>query len=578
MVWTLNQSVSAAGKGPSLRMYQDGMRVAVGDVVIPQQWTTGANGATDVCAYHVTQAGNLGSEPGANWPYAAEGTTGIACGSAILRSAALYHFDFSASADGDGSQTSPFNTTTARNTTLVSSNGRIGLVRYGTQQTSSTALNVGGSPTTSNKWSWIATYYTSQADLSAGMPKVRVAQDNSRYFVIDRLRSDGEFGGALGNGFSFNLGAGVQLSEGYARRCIARAVVGTGGNNNGWMFTSPNAAALECVGLWLEYCEAHGCGGYGFGFESWNTTQNAVDSSVLWRCKAIGNGLAKTSWGLGGYARFANNSGTAWSRVGGVGTFIYSFSDASTVRRMAIHGGVNFQQVTQNTGTPTTPGVGEWGQSAGVLYLNLGVDAGATLGTAYSVWRSYNWCDGVRVVECELAEQHSADGSGAGADTLTGGWIFERNLTHDNDGEGFVSNIALGTIIRSNISRHDCAVYTSKAAITLNNGTGLTAVHNTIEDCAGDGISGTCPNHAVTVRNNKVLRVAGDGIVTSGFHGSSVTTPNSMIEAVETGVYLGGKDFYRKEFQAPPTMGAVQYQPPRALVSSRELAFRRAMA
>lgn len=44
------------------------------------------------------------------------------------------------------------------------------------------------------------------------------------------------------------------------------------------------------------------------------------------------------------------------------------------------------------------------------------------------------------------------------------------------------------------------------------------------------------------------------------------------------GSYVGGHDLYGKEFWAPPTIGAVQYQPPRALVSSRELAFRRAMA
>jgi hypothetical protein len=133
--------------------------------------------------------------------------------------------------------------------------------------------------------------------------------------------------------------------------------------------------------------------------------------------------------------------------------------------------------------------------------------------------------------------------------------------------------------------------------------TGLRIANNTIIDASAYGVFAGFNSSTNVVSNNILLRCAvgvathanttranndyfgnGTNWESTGGGGSIEGTAvlvdpqlrgdyvpqNSALNTA--GTFLGGLDFYGKEYQSPPTIGAVQYQPPRTLASKRAIA------
>lgn len=576
----------ASGLGPKVVMFQTGLQVNANDLVLPQQLLIGTNGGTPgdgvaISAYHVVIGGVLGAEPGSNWPGAAEDQFPTS-GSVTFRSKNLYHYDPSALVNGTGSQISAVNNPASASAT----NGRVVVTRRGTSTFASIGFTASGSPG-NNTYGWILTYSAGSDILPPVVGALGIG--NCQHVVVDGYVAQGT---GASNGFAYTQGAGSACANVFFRDSHARGIRSADGNNNGFMVTSPNASSLAVTSLYFDNCTATDCGGYGFGLESVNTALNAVRPVVFTQCTATDSGRQKNAWGFGGYARFAAVT-TGWTLVTATR---YSRAEPTQVRRVADHGGVNFRQLTENTGTPTTPGANEWGWSAGTLYI----DIGESPNTGHTIYYSLNFSDGMEFNDCISTgskKKNNLDGAGFGADTLTAGWTFNRCLALSNEGEGFVSNIALSAAF------HGCIGDLNNIGIGINNAITAIVTNCTLVRSLQAGIACTNPNGAVTVRNTVLAANGTYGIVKSGtltetnndFFGNASGTINGaspdasdvtadpqlrsdympMASAVRTaGIASGRGDFYGKELRG--TIGAVQYQPIRS-VATRSVATRSAV-
>jgi len=582
MAWSYLLSVrGSSGLGPRVLMYANGAEVNVGDLVLPQQLLAGTSTGTPgdgtcISAYHVVVAGTLGAEPGSNWPAAAEDTFPTS-GTVTFRSKNLYHYDPSAATNGTGSQSSPAKLASSAS----AANGRVVVIRQGTTATETTGFGASGSSANST-YGWILTYNTG---IDSGPTTVgTLGIGNCQWVVVDGIRA---VGSGTSNGFSYMQGSGSAASNVFFRNCQALGVRNSSdGNNNGFMITSSSSTDLSITSLYFDDCVANDCGGYGFGLESVNTAQNASSPVLFTNCSASGNGLQKAAWNFGGYARFGY-SATGWTRVGGVGTFIYSRADATQVRRVADHGGSNFRHLTENTGTPTAPTTNEWGWSAGTLYINLGVDTGTGL-SGRGIWWSHNFCDGVTFSNCVSDGAVSSggfDGSGFGCDTLTSGWVFRNCISRNNEGEGFVSNIAASATFENCIAENNGAV-TGQSGFSVNNAVTATVKHCIATGSNQAGLSSTNPNGTIVAKNNIFASNGTYGMVASGtftetnncvYGNTSGTISGASLSGTDVtvdpqlrsdylsqnsalwtaGASLGGTDFYGRVFNG--TIGAVQY-------------------
>jgi hypothetical protein len=603
MAWSYLLSVPTGSmRGPKVVMYQNGLQVNEGDLVLPTQLLAGTNTGTPgdgtaISAYHVVGAGILGAEPGSNWPGAAEDAFPTS-GTVVFRAKNLYHFDPSASSNGTGSQASPVNVHTSASGT----NGRVVVMRQGTTYAGAASFIPSGSP--GNKtYGWILSYNKGS---DVGNPRVQqLSISNAQWVVVDGYTC---FGSGTSNGFSYTQSSGTACANVFFRNCLADGVRNSSdGNNNGFMVTSSASTDLSITSLYFDSCTAIRCGGYGFGLESVNTALDAPETVVHTNCIALNNGLDKAAWGFGGYARFVNAS-NGWTNTAGN---VWQRAETTQTRRVADHGGSNFRHLTENTGTPTAPGANEWGWSANVLYINVGENPN----TNHTIWWTPNYCDGVVYRDC-LAESTVAtggfDGAGFGADTLTSGWKFQSCLSKNNQGEGFVSNIARTSTFIGCIALNNGAT-TTQSGIGVNN-----AVTATIQSClvSGSNQSGvgcTNPNGTTVVKNSILMNNGTYGINKSGTltetnnclygntsgtingaspDGTDVTSNPSLNEqymptasGVRTaGASIGGLDYYGNGFAIPGTIGAVQYEAARTLVTrtvvagtvaTRSLAFKR---
>ena len=118
----------------------------------------------------------------------------------------------------------------------------------------------------------------------------------------------------------------------------------------------------------------------------------------------------------------------------------------SNVWRVAMHANVSnvglYGWLTENTSTPTTPAVGEYGQSAGVLYCNWATNTLPGSGSDPIFGYAWGTSGGCYYEECIARNtvdfsSNGAEGHGMAADDFRSNNTYVRCYSHDNDGYGF---------------------------------------------------------------------------------------------------------------------------------------------
>jgi len=318
---------------------------------------------------------------------------------------------------------------------------------------------------------------------------------------------------------------------------------------------------------------------------------NGAHDVLVRRCKFYRNGFAAPFGGHGFSSKYrvtdatsgwTNPSGTIWQRSMAAyePDVYYVKTSVSAYRRL-----------NKNTSTPTTPGLGEYGVSAAVLYINVGSASNpSTQAVNYAWGRCYN----IVVEDCEAYENISdpaalfQEGHGFAFDAYADNSIFRRCYSHHNEGAGFSLNLGDYTTVESCIA-HDNGVSAVAAAAC----TGVTVKHNTFFDnnhgaSPYNGEIVFFPNAKNGVISNNSMQgatayaldldatctgFAGDKNVAYGFaaveRGSVLTGTVTIdpildalyrptVEAIKTGgAFLGGLDFYGSEFPGSPPIGAV---------------------
>jgi hypothetical protein len=167
-------------------------------------------------------------------------------------------------------------------------------------------------------------------------------------------------------------------------------------------------------------------------------------SGIRYRnCRAWNNGIGAAQGGHGFSSRWNRTDvSSGWTLVSG---FVYSRTLSATEEL----NGVTYVQsplanrlrLTKNTGTPTTPGLDEFGVVGPTLYVNIGVNPNG-------IELRYAWgrCWNIHYEDCKAWDNRVnalstfAEGNGFAFDDFTEDSTFKRCKSYNNQGRGFSSN------------------------------------------------------------------------------------------------------------------------------------------
>jgi parallel beta-helix repeat protein len=313
------------------------------------------------------------------------------------------------------------------------------------------------------------------------------------------------------------------------------------------------------------------------------------------RCKFYGNGFnaAAGGHGLSCKARrtdassgWTNTSGTIWQKT------LAAYETDVYYVKTSVSG---YQRLAKNVSTPTTPTLGEFGVSGGVLYINMN---SASNPSSQSVVYAWGRCYNILVEDCESYEnvwdQTAPDheGHGFALDDFTDSSILRRNKSYNNEGAGFTINRGDNNTIENNIAYNNqlaavagsaCWNSTIRHNTFYANNTG-TGAHN------GEIAFFTYAQNGVITNNIlRGSRTYGIDVDTTcaGFSGSNncvygygsvdrsgaytgTVTVDPLLDSEHRataatvkrgGTYLGGRDFFGKYHTNPPSIGAVSDHP-----------------
>lgn len=278
------------------------------------------------------------------------------------------------------------------------------------------------------------------------------------------------------------------------------------------------------VGVVLDGCEGHDNGQHGVAIVAYAT------GAVLRNCRASNNSLSSSGWGVyhGGWGQtFIGTSG--WAISGNVKSRALAVEPASVISGNTV-GGAFF--LAKNTGTPTTPGTGEWGYSAGTLYVNLGVIA-----SGYAVAVIYQHNSGAVIERCTAWGHVNPDFDmvGIGVDRGVSGAVIRRCLSYDNGGSAFQCNQASDVLVES------CEGRTSREVLMFSTMSG----DNVVQNCEGVGVEyglrfeRLYSGDSITAQNNAVQGVTEDIYSAATVTGTVTASSNSYPGAVSGGADLG---------------------------------------
>lgn len=313
---------------------------------------------------------------------------------------------------------------------------------------------------------------------------------------------------------------------------------------------------------------------------------------IVRRCKFYRNGAYDPDGGHGFSSRWnrtdatsgwTNTSSTIWQRtLAAVETDVYYVQT-----NVAAH-----LRLRRTAGSQTAPAAGEFGVSAGVLYINA---ASASNPSTQAVRYAWGRCSGLVIEDCEAYDNYwneaagYHEGHGFAFDDFTEDSQFIGNKSYNNQGVGFSVNRGDRNIIRSNIAYGNW-----QSAVMMNPCDDLQVVNNTFQN--NNGGTGAYPGEVFSwgyskdavISNNILLPIVSYGIAhettDTGFSGekncitghtvaeeknatvTGTVTAAPLLDAEyrpaapelkRAGAALGGKDFYGKQFYDTPNIGAV---------------------
>jgi len=218
----------------------------------------------------------------------------------------------------------------------------------------------------------------------------------------------------------------------------------------------------------FENCRAYNNGGHGFYV-------SAATAVRFKKCVAYQNGAAAVDGGHGFTARWNRTDVTSgWTVVSGN---VYK----RTLTAPEAAGSVDYMQstpyakVTKNTGTPTTPGAGEFGVSAGELYVNIGVNP-----SGVAIRYAWGRCGDIGFIDCASYDNVAnvaapyLEGHGFAFDDFTEDSFAERCISYGNDGAGFSLNRGDDNQVRN------CIAYGNGSnAVACNTASGISLLGST---------------------------------------------------------------------------------------------------
>lgn len=217
--------------------------------------------------------------------------------------------------------------------------------------------------------------------------------------------------------------------NGTFRRCIFHDA----GPYSGLSITKASDATTgTCSNHLVDNCEFYNCGEHGF-------TTSAIDVLVR-RCKAYHNGANSVFGGHGFSARWGNVLVTSgWTLVSGnIYKRALTAAESAEGRIGYVKSPItNRRLVSENTSTPTTPGLDEYGLSGSELYINLGQTPNG-LSIAYA----FHECSGITFDECIAYENYAntqsayPEGHGIALDGFAENSIVKKCQSFNNEGGG----------------------------------------------------------------------------------------------------------------------------------------------
>lgn len=392
----------------------------------------------------------------------------------------------------------------------------------------------------------------------------------------------------------YMLASGATACSGHAlRRCLftnmAPSALGIP-NGSGLIFGGTDTSTGDTSNYLIEDCEF-------FNNPVHGMIVNGAYNVTVRRSLFHGNGFDAPTGGHGFSSKYrlqestssgwTLTSGTIWQR-----TLAAYQADVYYVKTNV----TNYGRLDKNTSTPTTPSVGQFGVSGGILYINMGsVTNPATQTVQYAWGRCYN----LIVEDCEawgnIRDPRATDveGHGFAFDNWADNSIFRRNHSHDNQGAGFSLNLGDNNIVESSIATHNAAAgiqcASARGSLIRKN----TSVFNNQgpEGVKGDGEIVQFPNcRDGEIKQNIVMNtpdhkwgvnifpdVTGVSADKNCVYGTSQIERSSILintitdnptlddqlrpthpNVVGTGSNLGGKDFYGREFYQNPNIGAIE--------------------
>lgn len=208
--------------------------------------------------------------------------------------------------------------------------------------------------------------------------------------------------------------------------------------------TSTTGATTDIV---FTDCRAYDNGGHGFYV-------CAATAVRYIRCQAFRNGSNAVFGGHGISFRWNRSDATSgWTLVSGT-VYKRTLTVGEAAGNVAYMYGGAYPRMIKNTGTPTTPAAGEFGVSAGELYVNFNTNA-----NTISIRWAWGRCGNNLVEDCEFFNNivdpsaEYIEGHGVAFDDFTEDSIIRRCRSYNNEGLG----ISVNRGDRNTIE--DCLVY-----------------------------------------------------------------------------------------------------------------------
>lgn len=341
--------------------------------------------------------------------------------------------------------------------------------------------------------------------------------------ILEDLRFDANAGGVSVYWSSTTLG---QAINGIVRRC---AFTGTAGGDRMGLYIGRENTTNVAQNFLVEDCEF-------FDNSASGITLMAVQNAIIRRCKAWGNGWGGPGGGHGIHTQSRHVFTTAgWTLVSGT---IYSRVLAAHEVDIFYVRHPNYPAMVKNIATPTTPAIGEFGVSGGLLYVN--VNANPNGPTMAYVWATssnilYEQCEAWRN---KFGIAPFQEGHGISFDDWTESSRMVACYSHDNEGLGLSINGGNNNTITSCIVRNN-----EMRGFSGGSGSGTVVRNCTFKDNnQGRGatineVGFSATSTGSSTSNNVIVTTRANGIDFGGASGCSST--NDLVSGATGAAVVG---------------------------------------